>query len=349
MIGRVRAYVFKFAAKVVAGKAIAFLERDVRRGLVAIESAEFSGWRPVDGLADIALPTDRPARLLLLVHGAFSSTVGSFGALVATPEGRHFLESALSSYDAVLGFDHPTLSLDPLENASDILHRLATADAAVPPTIDVLCYSRGGLVARSLIEQLLPSSSWRANPGRVVFVAATNGGTALAEPQNWHDFVDLYMNLAAACARAVGLISGAAPMAEVVKGLIESVGAFVISPADSGEDSQNRGSEQSEHGDVHGGECSTGEREVPALQHRGHRQHECHEPDRARDRARSTCVEGVATGVLAVELIMNEGRPPRALFSHYFLVNSLLKSLFKKPACSASRSRPCGYGDGSFT
>ncbi|GCE44126.1 hypothetical protein Rhow_008424 [Rhodococcus wratislaviensis] len=227
MIGRVRAYVFKFAARIVAGKAIAFLERDTRRGLVAIESANLTGWRPVDGLSDVALPTGRPARLLLLIHGTFSSTVGSFGALAATPEGRHFLESALSSYDAVLGFDHPTLSLDPLENAGDLLRRLSTADVATPPTVDVLCYSRGGLVARSLIEHLLPSSTWRANPGRVVFVGATNGGTALAEPQNWHDLVDLYTNLAAACARAVGLISGAAPVAEIVRGLIDSVGAFV--------------------------------------------------------------------------------------------------------------------------
>lgn len=87
--------------------------------------------------------------------------------------------------------------------------------------------SRGGLVARSLIEYLLPSSTWPANIGTVVFAGATNAGTLLAEPDNWKDFVDLYTNLAAGTARSIGFVTGTAPAAEIVGGLVSGIGAFV--------------------------------------------------------------------------------------------------------------------------
>ena len=227
VLGQVRAYVLKFVAKAVAGHAMAFLERKVTRGLSVIESPDPRQWRLVGNLSEVRLPADRPARILLLVHGTFSSTAGSFAALAATPEGRSFLESALRSYDAIIGFEHPTLSRDPMENAIDLLTRLEAASLAAPPTVDILCYSRGGLVARSLIEYLLPSSKWRANVGRVVFVGATNAGTGFAEPEHWNDLIDLYTNLAMASARAIGLVSGAVPVAEIVRGVIDGVGAFV--------------------------------------------------------------------------------------------------------------------------
>ena len=143
--------------------------------------------------------------MLLLVHGTFSSTIGSFGALTAIKEGRDFLASALAEYDAVLGFDHRTLSVDPAgECWQEILQRLQSIAWPRAPEIEIVAYSRGGLVARSLVEQLLPRSGGRRNVGRMVFVGCTNGGTALAEPENWHRFADHYTNFAlAANARAL--------------------------------------------------------------------------------------------------------------------------------------------------
>ena len=79
-----------------------------------------------ESLNELELPTDRPVRLLLFVHGTFSSTVGAFGALGIDQNGQGFLRTAISSYDAVIGFDHKTLSLDPRENAEDLLARLRT-------------------------------------------------------------------------------------------------------------------------------------------------------------------------------------------------------------------------------
>ena len=225
-IGRLRAYVFKFVATALAGRAMTFLERDVQRGLVVISSHNPTRWRLVPDLSSVKLPTDRPARILLLIHGTFSSTVGSFAGLAETLDGRNFFKGAVGVYDVVIGFNHPTLSRDPMENATDLLNRLQAATVPNPPTIDIVCYSRGALVARSLVESLLPSSTWRDSSRRVVFVGGTNGGTSMTEPKNWHDFIDLYTNLAMASTRAIGLIWGSLPIAEIARGVIEGVEAF---------------------------------------------------------------------------------------------------------------------------
>lgn len=227
VVGRAKAYVLKFVAGLVPGQLMGFLERHVTPGLVIMQGKDVSKWSRVSTLGDVKLPQDRPARILLFVHGTFSSTVGSYGALTSTDHGRAFLDAAGTAYDAILGFDHPTLSKDPLENATELLARLEKNALKAPPTIDIVCYSRGGLVARSLVEYLLPSSPWRATVQRMIFVGATNAGTRLAEPANWNTFVDLYTNLVAASARAIGLLTGSAPAAEIVRGVVKSVGAFV--------------------------------------------------------------------------------------------------------------------------
>jgi hypothetical protein len=121
--GGVRAFVFKFAARVAVGQAMKFLERKVRRGLVLMEGTDPAAWNLL-GSVPLALLTNRPARVLLFVHGTFSSTVGAYAALTATPWGREFLAAAHTNYDAVLGFDHATLSEDPLENATELLTAL---------------------------------------------------------------------------------------------------------------------------------------------------------------------------------------------------------------------------------
>lgn len=227
VVGRARAYVLKFVAGLVPGPLMGFLERHVTPGLVVMQGKDVGKWSRVSTLEAVKLPQDRPARILLFVHGTFSSTVGSYGALTSTDHGRAFLDAAGTAYDAIIGFDHPTLSKDPLENATDLLARLEKNALKAPATIDVVCYSRGGLVARSLVEHLLPSSPWHATVRRMVFVGATNAGTRLAEPANWNTFVDLYTNLAAASARAIGLLTGSAPAAEILGGVVKSVGAFV--------------------------------------------------------------------------------------------------------------------------
>ena len=88
------------------------------------------------------------------MHGTFSSTVGAYGALCATPFGRTFLEGALASYDLVLGYDHRTLSETPHGNAADLFEWLTGLRSVLPPRIDAISHSRGGLVLRSLVEAI---------------------------------------------------------------------------------------------------------------------------------------------------------------------------------------------------
>jgi hypothetical protein len=226
LMEKARAVVLKFVAHVGVGAAIKYLERNVRRGLVAMESSDPQRWRAIENLSALPLPNERPARLLLFVHGTFSSTFGSFGPLGATPWGRAFLDATRANYDAVIGFDHATLSDDPLENANDLRQRLQLDKLPHPPRIDAISYSRGGIVLRSLLENLIPTTNPKPEIARAIFVAVVNGGTLLASPDNWRTLIDLYTNLAAATCRVVALFPQATFGALLTREIVQGVGAF---------------------------------------------------------------------------------------------------------------------------
>lgn len=228
IVGKVRAYVLKFAVAWGTESLMTYLERNVRKGLVDLSPADPDLWSRLDGLDTLALPEDRPARLLLFIHGTFSSTLGSYGALAATPEGEALLRNANARYDAVIGFDHPTLSLSPTQNARELLDALAAYPWPMPPHLDIITFSRGGLVYRALAELLLPgsSSAWRPSIDRVIFVAVPNAGTHLAEPDNWHALLDLYTNLAAAAGSLLAKIPQFTIATKILGELIQGLGAL---------------------------------------------------------------------------------------------------------------------------
>ncbi|MDQ2781349.1 MAG: CHAT domain-containing protein [Actinomycetota bacterium] len=222
-----RATVLSFAAGALGDAAIRLLESRVEPGFVHVTSADPSGWTRVDDLAAVSLDAARPNRVLLLVHGTFDSTLGAFSGLAATAEGRAFLEAAVEAYDAVVGFDHRTLSVDPLANATDLGQRLAALVATAPVTLDVLCHSRGGLTARSFAESVLPGLAWRGRVDRAVFVAATNAGTHFADADRWKDLADLYTNLVSAHARALAAVPGGGVLADAAVSAVRGIGALV--------------------------------------------------------------------------------------------------------------------------
>lgn len=223
----VRAWVMKFVARHVLTSAIRVLERNVRHRLIHIQSAELDEWMPLDSPDRIQMPNGRSARILLLVHGAFSSTAGSFHALCATAWGRDFLTTALGAYDLVLGFDHPTLGHDPLENATELLAALESLGGGGDHSVDVIGFSRGCMVTRSLSELLLPATQSRLRIRHMVLVGGTHLGTRLAEPDNWECLADLYTNLAVDACRLLQLFPGAAPAATVLRESLASLGALV--------------------------------------------------------------------------------------------------------------------------
>ncbi len=236
--GAAQALVFKYVAPAILEKAVEKMEAHVKPGLRHLADAEVSSWKRFETLDELHLPTDRPVRLLLFIHGTFSSTIGGFGALTSTDDGKGFVRTLISAYDAVIGFDHQTLSVDPRQNAEALLERLQTHRPRSDLVIDVITHSRGGLVTRSFVEQVLPSSGWPATVDNIVFVASTNGGTHLADPERWSDLVDLYTNLAVVSAKVLAF-AGAAPAAAVVGGVVKGIGAFVkylVSYAAEGDD-----------------------------------------------------------------------------------------------------------------
>ncbi len=199
-------HVLSFPSHLVGDLAVRYLERKVTPGLVNITGSSLDKWRKTERLPK--LPSDRPARVLLLVHGTFSSTAGGFGGLTRIPDGKLLLERALEEYDAVIGYDHRTLSVDPFDNAQEFLDVLERFKAPLPMRIDAIAHSRGGLTLRSLIEHLLPARPDIGVVERALLAACTNGGTQLARPANWKALLDVYTNLAVAGATIGGTVVG---------------------------------------------------------------------------------------------------------------------------------------------
>ncbi|MGE3075039.1 MAG: CHAT domain-containing protein [Dehalococcoidia bacterium] len=223
-IERATATVLRFVLPTVIDHVVDHLERDRHEGLVAIQSADPQAWSG----APVAPGGTGRTRVLLFIHGTFSSTRGGFGALGATPWGQALLNTVLGQYDMVIGYDHKTLSLDPRQNAEGLLAELQALWPAGDVDIDVVCHSRGGLVYRSLVETLLPVTPWPAAFGKVVFVAAANSGTELANSANWARLADLYTNLAAMSARGLAIIvPGAGAAGLVLAELLDGVGTLV--------------------------------------------------------------------------------------------------------------------------
>jgi hypothetical protein len=230
----VRIYVLRFAARAAVAPAARYIERDVSEGWVTVASLNPAEWRN----DEVSARTTPVRRILLLVHGTFSNTAGSFGALGSTPAGRAILQCLIDRYDLVVGFDHRTLTDDPRVNAQRLLDALGALKLADDAEFDAIAFSRGGLVLRLLTEQLLPGRALAEGrallvPRRLVFVGCTNGGTSLARPENWKRMLDLYTNLVLAGTRAAGWIPGLGTGAAIAGEMVKSISAFVQAIAES--------------------------------------------------------------------------------------------------------------------
>lgn len=225
LVDPVRTLVLRFVVSKTIDAAVRRIEGGNPTGPVVIRDLDPEAWIPAP--LTQPLPQGAPLRVLLMVHGTFSSTAGSFGALTTTAQGRRFLEQALDHYDLVLGHDHKTLADEPQENARAILSTLTSLKLPPQSTIDAVAFSRGGLVYRVLAEELLPTSGLDAVLGPAIFVGCTNGGTNLAEPENWAAMIDIYTNIVLAAGRAIsGALSGGA-LSPVITFAIQTLGRFV--------------------------------------------------------------------------------------------------------------------------
>lgn len=160
----------------------------------------------------------KTGRILLLVHGTFSKTEAITDALNDTETGRAFFAKAKKTYDQIISFDHPTLSVSPVLNAIDLARHLAQCGGE----IDVICHSRGGLVVRWWIEALLESP---AQLGKVIFVGSPLAGTSLAAAPRLRSGLDMLTNIADVVGRGSQLAGTVVPLFTAVAGLLKVFGS----------------------------------------------------------------------------------------------------------------------------
>jgi pimeloyl-ACP methyl ester carboxylesterase len=144
--------------------------------------------------------------VLMFVHGTFSTAHAGFGGLAADT-----LAELYRHYGArVVAFDHPTLADSPVDNARWIAAQLPTSGVR----LDVICHSRGGLVARVLAERHAPFAlnASGVDVRRIVFAGVPNSGTVLVDPDHMVNMVDRLTT--------VLTLAPAGPVAETLEALV---------------------------------------------------------------------------------------------------------------------------------
>ena len=186
---------------------------------------------PSDGLRQLAWTTKGASlipvqsltagRTLLLIHGTFSKSEAMLDQFNGSEHGRAFLQEVLTRprrtarYAQVLTFDHATVGVSPVINAFD----LARATQGISGPIDVVCHSRGGLVARWW------QTGFRQEFGdaRTVFVGSPLAGTSLAAPPRLKASLEMLANIANVFTGVTSMASVAIPFLSVATGLMKVV------------------------------------------------------------------------------------------------------------------------------
>jgi alpha-beta hydrolase superfamily lysophospholipase len=158
----------------------------------------------------------KEGNILLIIHGTFSKSDHLFDDLRRAPNGLDFIGRAARRYKYILSFDHPTVSVSPMLNALDL--RTALGESAGP--VDIICHSRGGLVARWWMEALDP---YPTRTKRCVFVASPLGGTSLAAPPRLRAGLNALANLS----RLLGTAAMALPLMKAPAAILRVIGSVV--------------------------------------------------------------------------------------------------------------------------
>lgn len=123
-------------------------------------------------------------RALLFIHGTFSTAHGAFSRI---PD--QVFNTLHQCYEGrVFAFNHFTMSHDPDRNIEWLRQQLPQQALDV----DIICHSRGGLVARALAERgtALGIAATQLRVRKIILVAVPNQGTLLAEPDHMVHMID---------------------------------------------------------------------------------------------------------------------------------------------------------------
>lgn len=120
---------------------------------------------------------DPSKKTLLLLHGTWSSTMGSFQHLMAKSGLRQteasFLQNILinEDYHQILAFDRPTMSADVYTNIDEFFNRLGNIKFEQP--LDIITTSQGAMVAEALSSDVKTKNHFKIR--RVLMFSAANG------------------------------------------------------------------------------------------------------------------------------------------------------------------------------
>lgn len=152
---------------------------------------------------------------LLFIHGTLSRVAHAFSGV---PEDANFLSALHGRYgERIYGFDHPTLATGVATNVMQFYEKLSPG----VHSFDIICHSRGGLVARALRDLSEPQlklrfaedarrgkyesdfeawgEQWRIPDGvqvkvnRIFFAATPNNGTIVAQPIHLQKYLETLM------------------------------------------------------------------------------------------------------------------------------------------------------------
>jgi CHAT domain-containing protein len=134
-------------AKLTAALAVQKLESAVAPGVHRVPRAAPDGLPKFSAATALAAIPASAKPILVLVHGTFSSTAGTFSKL--WQQHPELVEQLYAFYGDVYALDHCSVSEDPISNALELLRRLP-AQARV----HLVTHSRGGLVAEALARAM---------------------------------------------------------------------------------------------------------------------------------------------------------------------------------------------------
>jgi pimeloyl-ACP methyl ester carboxylesterase len=153
---------------------------------------------------------------LLFIHGIFSSCESGFAGI--GDDNTTWPELRKRYGNRIIGFDHPTASVDPAANAAWFLGQIPNVDLK----LDIVCHSRGGLVARSIADQ---APRWGQAKGqtlsvdRIVFAATPNGGSQITVADHWVALINRISSVFTLPAKV--LPAPADVISEILVGLLE--------------------------------------------------------------------------------------------------------------------------------
>jgi hypothetical protein len=206
---------------------------------------------------DKKIPPNPDDRALLFIHGTFSRLAHAFTGI----DDKAFLDELHAIYDdRIYGFDHPTVATGIATNIMQFYDRL---EAGGVYNFDIICHSRGGLVARTLrdlnedelrkqfeqdakrgkYEDELKTwgQSWsmngaKVNVERIMFAGTPNHGTILANPNEYKRYLEILLTGANLLPGGLGISIGL--IVSVAKLLVQT-----LTPELPGLDDQKPGSQ----------------------------------------------------------------------------------------------------------